>query len=262
MASADRIAMIGTGLMGRPMAERILGTGYPLSVYNRTLEKATPLKDLGAKVAKSGVDAILESQCIVLMLSDYEAIRDVLFERESIRALSGRTVIQMGTISQEESVALSEQIREYGGDYFEAPVLGSIPEAMEGRLLVMAGASSNQFEKWSGLLRCFGPDPLLIGPVGQAAALKLAMNQLIAGLTSAFSLSLAFVQRSGVPLDHFMNINQNLVISASGHKKGILAIVIHDELDIDGHVFFVPDPAGLYQQLLLFGQKILPHDIQ
>ena len=158
MVFEDRIAMIGAGLMGRPMAERILRAGYPLSAYNRTLEKAAPLKELGAKVTQSGVDAILDSHCIVLMLSDYEAIRDVLFGPDCTRALSGRTVIQMGTISPEESVTLSKQIKEHGGDYFEAPVLGSIPEAMEGKLIVMVGASSDQFERWSGLLRCFGPD--------------------------------------------------------------------------------------------------------
>ena len=129
MASLDRIAIMGTGLMGRPMAERILRAGYPLSAYNRTVEKAAPLKDLGAKITKSGVDAILESDCIVLMLSDCGAIRDVLFCRDSAGAISGRTVIQMGTISPKESLALRERIMKHGGDYFEAPVLGSIPEA-------------------------------------------------------------------------------------------------------------------------------------
>jgi 3-hydroxyisobutyrate dehydrogenase len=153
------------------------------------------------------------------MLSDYEAIRDVLFSRDSTSALSGRTFIQMGTISPQESVTLSKLIMKHGGDYFEAPVLGSIPEAMEGKLIVMVGGSSDQFERWSGLLSCFGPDPLLIGRVGQAAALKLAMNQLIAGLTSAFSLSLAFVQCSGVPTEHFMDILRKSALYAPSFDK-------------------------------------------
>lgn len=80
-----------------------------------------------------------------------------------------------------------------GGDYFEAPVPGSIAEAMEGKLIVMTGGSSAQFERWSGLFRCYGPKPLCIGRVGQAAAFELALNQLITALTSVFSLSLAFV---------------------------------------------------------------------
>ena len=143
----------------------------------------------------------------------------MLGDRDSIRALSGRKVIQMGTISPEESLTLSKEIMEHSGDYFEAPVLGSIPEAMEGKLIVMVGASSDQFERWSKLLRCFGPEPILIGKVGQAAALKLAMNQLIAGLTSAFSLSLAFVQCSAVPPEHFMDILRKSALYAPTFDK-------------------------------------------
>jgi 3-hydroxyisobutyrate dehydrogenase len=228
MTHSDKIAIIGTGLMGRPMAERILAAGYPLSAYNRTLEKAAPLKDLGAKVAESGVDAILNSSCIVLMLSDYEAIRHVLFGRDSTGALSGRTFIQMGTISPQESVSLSKDIMKYGGDYLEAPVLGSTPEAMEGKLIVMVGASPDQFERWSVLLSCFGPDPLLIGRVGQAAALKLAMNQLIAGLMSAFSLGLAFVESSGVSADRFMDILRQSAFYAPTFDKKLRRMLERD----------------------------------
>jgi 3-hydroxyisobutyrate dehydrogenase len=231
MASTDRIAIIGTGLMGRPMAERILKAGYPLSAYNRTLEKTTPLKDLGAKVTESGVDAISESDCIILMLSDYKAIRQVIFGRDSTGALSGRTFIQMGTISPQESVSLSKDIMKYGGDYLEAPVLGSIPEAREGKLIVMVGGSSDQFERWFGLLRCFGPDPLLIGRIGQAAALKLAMNQIIAGLTSAFSLSLAFVQCSGIPAENFMNILRKSFLYAPAFDKKLPRMLERDFFD-------------------------------
>jgi 3-hydroxyisobutyrate dehydrogenase len=101
---------------------------------------------------------------------------------------------------------LNEQVIASGGEYLEAPVLGSIPEAVSGGLIVLVGSSPEQFEHWSGLLRCFGPEPLLIGPVGQASALKLALNQLIASLTAAFSLSLGFVQRKGIKVDLFMKI--------------------------------------------------------
>ena len=116
----------------------------------------------------------------------------------------------------------------HGGDYFEAPVLGSIPEAAEGKLIVMVGASSSQFERWSGLLRCFGPDPLLIGRVGQAAALKLAMNQLIASLTAAFSLSLAFVKCNGVSTDDFMGTLSKSALYASTFDKKLRRMLERD----------------------------------
>lgn len=246
MASNDRIAIIGTGLMGRPMAERILRDGYLLSVYNRTPEKAAPLGDLGAKVTKSAVDAIMESDCIILMLSDYRAIRDVLFFRDNAGSLSGRTFMQMGTISPEESVSLSKLIMKRGGDYLEAPVLGSIPEAKEGKLLVMVGASSDQFERWSPLLSCFGPEPLLIGRVGQAAALKLAMNQLIAALTSAFSLSLAFVQCSGVSTDRFMDIIRQSALYAPTFDKKLRRMLERDFSDPNFPTKHLSKDIGLF----------------
>jgi 3-hydroxyisobutyrate dehydrogenase len=228
------------------MAERILKAGYPLTAYNRTIAKAAPLKDLGAKVTKNGIDSILESDCIVLMLSDYRALRGVLFSRDTTRALSGRTFLQMGTISPDESVALSKHIMKHGGDYLEAPVLGSIPEAAEGKLIVMVGASPDQFERWSPLLSCFGPEPLVIGRVGQAAALKLAMNQLIAALTSAFSLSLAFVQCSGVSTDRFMDILRQSALYAPTFDKKLRRMLEQDFSDPNFPTKHLAKDIGLF----------------
>ena len=213
------IALLGTGLMGRPMAERILQAGHKLAVFNRTLEKAHPLKHLGAKIASRAEEAIQSSECVLLMLADAQAIQDVLFSHGSRTELSGRTVIQMGTISSLESIELNKKVSEYGGNYLEAPVLGSIPEALTGGLIVLVGSSPEQFEHWSGLFKCFGPKPLLIGPVGQASALKLALNQLIASLTAAFSLSLGFVQRKGIPVNLFMKILRDSALYAPTFDK-------------------------------------------
>ena len=213
------IALLGTGLMGRPMAERILQAGHKLAVFNRTLEKAHPLKHLGAKIASRAEEAIQSSECVLLMLADAQAIQDVLLSDRSRKELSGRTVIQMGTISSLESIDLNRRVSEYGGNYLEAPVLGSIPEALTGGLIVLVGSSPEQFEHWSGLFKCFGPKPLLIGPVGQASALKLALNQLIASLTAAFSLSLGFVQRKGIPVNLFMKILRDSALYAPTFDK-------------------------------------------
>jgi 3-hydroxyisobutyrate dehydrogenase len=219
MKPKENIALLGTGLMGRPLAETIARAGYRLTVWNRTREKALPLADHGAAVARSPAEAIEAADCILLMLADYPAICDVLLSPEAATALSGRPVLQMGTIAPEQSVFLSRRLADRGAEYLEAPVLGSIPEAASGRLLVMAGATARQFDRWSGLLECFGPEPLLIGEVGKAAALKLAMNQLIAGLTASFSLSLALVQKSGVSTDRFMDILRKSALYAPTFDK-------------------------------------------
>ena len=141
-----KVAFIGTGLMGRPMAERLLGAGYQVSVFNRSREKAESLRSAGAEISPSVAEAVQSANCLILMLADAAAIRQVIFDSRPRPELKGRTVIQMSTISPSESIAFQEEVRVQGGDYLEAPVLGSIPEASAGNLLVMVGGSKIQFD--------------------------------------------------------------------------------------------------------------------
>ncbi|MEJ2428012.1 MAG: NAD(P)-dependent oxidoreductase [Deltaproteobacteria bacterium] len=215
-----KVAFIGTGLMGRPMAERVLAAGYQVSVFNRSMEKAESLRSAGAKIAVSAAEAIRSANCLILMLADAAAIRQVIFDSRPRPELKDLTVIQMGTISPSESIAFQDEVRKLGGDYLEAPVLGSIPEATAGNLLVMVGGSKKQLDRWSDLLQIFGPHPLMIGEVGKASALKLAMNQLIASLTAGFALSLGFVQKHNIEVDLFMKIlRQSALFAPTFDKK-------------------------------------------
>ena len=223
-----KVALIGTGLMGRPMAERILAAGHELVVYNRSNSKAEPLRSLGSEVANTAAEAVESTECVILMLADAPAIREVLLEKSPKLDLRERTVIQMGTISPAESIDFQRNVLEGGGEYLEAPVLGSIPEASEGKLLVMVGASKSQFDSWSGFLQCFGPEPLLIGKVGKASALKLALNQLIGSLTTGFALSLGFVERQGVEVDLFMKILRRSGLYAPTFDKKLQRMLDRD----------------------------------
>jgi 3-hydroxyisobutyrate dehydrogenase len=112
----------------------------------------------------------------------------------------------MGTISPRQSLGFKERWESAGGEYLEAPVLGSIPQARVGTLVVMVGSRRDQYERWLPVLESFSPEPLYIGPVGKASALKLALNQLIPSLTAAFSFSLGLVRRNGLDIDQFLKI--------------------------------------------------------
>ena len=213
-----RIGMIGTGLMGFPMAMRLLETGYPVIVYNRTTSKVEPLREAGATVAGTPQGLIATSDCILLMLTNQDAIESVLFRSEFQSFLSGKTVISMGTISPTDSKTIQKEILKAGGNYLEAPVLGSIPEAKAGTLQIMVGSTETQFHQWLNLLKFLG-EPKYIGEVGSAAALKLALNQLIASLTTAFALSLNFVQQQGVDLELFMEILRKSALYAPTFDK-------------------------------------------
>lgn len=213
------VSVLGTGLLGRAVAERLHECGYRITVYNRTKAKTEPLRALGLEVKESATDAMHAAEVVILLLADAVAIRQVLFAEPAKQAIAGRTIIQMGTIGPSESRSLDREVTAAGGAYVEAPVLGSIAEAKDGTLLVMVGATPTQFEQWQPLFRALGSSPRLIGPVGKAAALKLALNQLIAAEIAAFSLSLGLIQRSGVDVDTFMEILRASALFAPTFEK-------------------------------------------
>lgn len=217
--------------MGQPMAGRLLHSGLSVVAYNRTASKLEPLQRAGVEIADSPQNAIASSDCVIVMLTNAAAIQEVLLSEASRRELSDRTVIQMSTIAPSESQAIGGAIASAGGEYLEAPVLGSIPQAESGELQVMVGASPEQFQTWSKLLKHFGPEPMLIGPVGSAAALKLALNQLIASLTTAFALSLGFVQRQGVEVEQFMQILRQSALYAPTFDKKLQRLLAGNYAD-------------------------------
>lgn len=201
-----KVAFLGTGLMGRPMALRLLNAGYEVIAYNRTREKALPLESAGAKVVSQPSEAINEASAAIVMVADYSACQAVLFPEKNQVNLSSKTIIQMSTISSRQSLNLKEEVQKKGGEYLEAPVLGSIAEAEKGELVVLVGSTPAQFERWHSLLKCFTPEPIYVGEVGQAATFKLALNQLIASLTTSFAFSLGLIKKRGISLDLFMQV--------------------------------------------------------
>lgn len=200
------VSLLGTGLLGTPIALRLASTGLEVTVWNRTPSKAEPLREAGLEVAQTAAGALLASPVAILMLADAPAIREVLFAAEALAALAGRTVVQMGTIGPDESRAFAAEVAAAGGEWVEAPVLGSIPQADSGTLQVMVGGTAVQLERLGPLLARLGTDVRHVGNVGSAAALKLALNQLIGSLTAAFATSLAYVRAEGLDAETFMEI--------------------------------------------------------
>src|SRR5574340_1570399 len=118
------VALLGTGLLGRAVAERLHATGHNLSAYNRSAEKTLPLCRLGIRIAQTAEDAISHAKAVLLLLADAAAIRALLFDQATRRVVTGRTIIQMGTIGPSESGSIRQEIEQLGGRYLEAPVLG------------------------------------------------------------------------------------------------------------------------------------------
>jgi len=222
-----RVGIIGTGLMGGPMTLKLQASGYQVTAYNRTPEKLKSLAEAGVAIATSALEVLQSSDCTLLMLTNGEAIAEVILNPTTQPGLAGHTIIQMGTIAPTETKTLAQQVRDCGGNYLEAPVLGSIPEVKKGTLLVMVGASEADFEQWCPLLQTFGPEPLHVGPVGSAATVKLAMNQLIASLTTAFALSLHLIQHEGIDVEAFMQLVRQSALYAPTFDKKLQRMLDH-----------------------------------
>ena len=216
------IGILGIGLMGHAFVERFLSQGFTVRVFNRSQNNIKDLAENGVIVCPTADELISLSSTIILMVSDADAINNLLqFHKygDKQKDLQGKTILQMATISPGQSKETGEVISSRGGRYLEAPVLGSIPEAKTGTLIIMAGGSKDVFEDALPALQVLGTAPRYIGETGSAAALKLAMNQLIASLTAGFSLSLGYAIKNGVDTDVFMDTVRESALYAKTYDK-------------------------------------------
>ena len=221
---------MGIGLMGQAFVERYLSQGFTVRVFNRSHDNIKDLVESGVIVCSTADELISLSSTIILMVSDAEAISNLLplckhgamqSNRQGDKQdnLQDKTILQMATISPRQSKETGAAISLCGGHYLEAPVLGSIPEAKTGTLIIMAGGSKDVFEDALPVLQVLGTAPRYIGETGSAAALKLAMNQLIAALTAGFSLSLGYAIKNGVDTDVFMETVRESALYAKTYDK-------------------------------------------
>jgi len=222
------VALLGTGLLGSAIATRLLSVGCSLRVWNRDPDRCQPLMSAGAQRFDDPAQAVAGASTVITVLRDGPVTSAVV---ASLGDLDQCCVMPMGTMGISESVALDEQVRRQGGLYLEAPVLGSRPEALAGRLLVMAGGDQAVFDQQCALLKHLALEPKRVGAVGTGAASKLALNQLIASLTHGYSLALRLIQASGLEVDSFMDVLRPSALYAPTVDKKLKRMLSHDYSD-------------------------------
>jgi 3-hydroxyisobutyrate dehydrogenase-like beta-hydroxyacid dehydrogenase len=223
-----KVALLGLGLMGLAIAHRLVHCGHEVVAWNRSKTRLQTAKDEGLKVEASLVEAVCTGEVLILTLSDAQAIRDVLLDGSVKPLINGKTVLQMGTILPDESRDIAAEVEAEGGDYLEVPVLGSIPEVKSGELIIMVAGSENAYHQTLLMLRGLGKEVEHLGPVGKAAAAKLAMNQLIASLTVGFSQSLGLIRAEGVEVEQFMGLLRQSALYAPTFDKKLQKFMEHD----------------------------------
>ena len=177
----QNIGFIGTGLMGFPMAKNILKAGYKVKAFNRSKNKAEPLKDFGAEISNSIGELVKESHVVITMLTNDDAVNEVLGSDEFLNNLKpNSTVIDMSSVKQTTAVNHGKNLKSRKINYLDAPVSGGTIGAEEASLAIMIGGEQIVFESVKDILKSMG-NPTLVGPIGCGQVSKLA-NQIIVGL--------------------------------------------------------------------------------
>ena len=177
----QNIGFIGTGLMGFPMAKNILKAGYKVRAFNRSKNKAEPLKDFGAEISNSIRELVKESHVVITMLTNDDAVNEVLGSDEFLNNLKpNSTVIDMSSVKQTTAVNHGKNLKSRKINYLDAPVSGGTIGAEEASLAIMIGGEQMVFDSVKDILKSMG-NPTLVGPIGCGQVSKLA-NQIIVGL--------------------------------------------------------------------------------
>jgi 3-hydroxyisobutyrate dehydrogenase len=185
-----KLAFLGLGAMGTPMATRLIDAGHDVTVWNRTRSRAEAF-DGRARVASSPSDAVAGVEAVITMLATPETLFEVLFGPDGVveGIDAGTTAIDMSTIGPDNVFDVAGKLPE-GVELVDAPVLGSVSNAVDGTLEIFVGATEAAFARWKGVLGAMGT-PLLLGPGGAGAAMKLVANSTLAGLQGLIGEALA-----------------------------------------------------------------------
>jgi 3-hydroxyisobutyrate dehydrogenase len=189
-SSVVSVAVCGLGLMGLPIAHRLLASGFRTTVWNRSPDAARSAAARGARVAATPAEAAAQADLVITMLASPGALFEVVLGPDGVAAGAPRALAQTGTVACDDIAALAARLPE-GCDLLDAPVLGSVPQAADGNLRLLVGADESVFTRWSPVLARLG-EPVHVGPVPSGSALKhvhLAANApMVALLAEAIAL--------------------------------------------------------------------------
>ena len=195
-----RIGYLGAGLMGRPMAERLLKAGYAVTVWNRTRAKLDPLVAAGAIDAQTPAGLAGASDLVLMCLMDAAAVEAVVFGDDGIASVSGpATLVDFSSIHPDATRALAARLKAANGmAWIDAPVSGGVPGAEAGSLAIMAGGAADDIEKVRPVVMHLCQRLTRMGDVGAGQTTKL-VNQIISGCTMAITAeAVCFAEKAGV----------------------------------------------------------------
>ncbi len=210
-----RVAFLGLGIMGRPMAAKLVQAAHEVAVWNRTAGKDVE----GARAASSPADAANGAEVIWLCVSDTKAVENVLFGTNGVETslAPGMAIVDSSTISPSATQRFAERVKNRGVDYVDAPITGSKIAAEAGTLIFMAGGADAVLARLQPLFQAMGKQVFHMGATGKGQATKLVMNLQIALIYEGFAEALALGTKLGVDVEKLLPL-----VQASMVRSGVV----------------------------------------
>jgi 3-hydroxyisobutyrate dehydrogenase len=207
----QKIGFIGLGKMGIPMAQNLIKAGYELTVFNRNSAKASDLINAGAKVVSHPVNLLPQCDVIILMVSDDAAVNAIFKGKDGLLSgdIAQKIIINMSTVSPSISKEMEELMAQKNGNYIDAPVSGSLKQAQEGTLVIMAGGNSEAFDRVKPIFDCLGKLALHLGLTGSGNNAKLAINALLSFHAQGLAEAIAFARNKGIKTSDLLELINN-----------------------------------------------------
>ncbi len=213
----QKIAFIGLGIMGQPMALNLLKAGFPLTVFNRTRSKAEPLERTGARVASSPAEAARDAEIVMTIVSDTAAMEEMVLGKggilETIR--EGAVLIDSSTISPTASRKFACHLAGKGAKMLDAPVTGSKHGAAAGELTFMIGGDRDVLERVMPVLKILGKKHIYCGANGAGLSAKLAQNAIQATMVEIFCEGFVLAVKAGIQPQTMFEIVQSSLARAA-----------------------------------------------
>ena len=227
MPELETVAVLGTGLMGAPMARNIARAGMRVRAWNRTREKAAPLADEGIEISESPADAVASADAAITMLTSGDVVREVMADEGNALANMGEDAVwlQMSTVGIAATEELQGLAREAGVAFLDAPVLGTKQPAEEANLIVVAAGPRDAIERCKPVFDAVGSRTITLEEPGDATRLKLVLNNWVLSVTVATAETIGLAERLGIDPGRFLDaIEGGNLDSAYARLKGRMMI--------------------------------------
>lgn len=225
-----KVGLVGLGIMGSGMASVLLKAGFPLTVYNRSPERAVPIGAQGARVASTPKDAAADCDVLLAMLADDNASRQVW--TTGVGALAGAKkgaiLIECSTISPKWARELSILAAKQGCGFLDAPVTGSRAQASSGSLRFLIGGDKEIIQRADPVLKALGSEIIPLGPTGSGALMKLINNMICGVQIASLAEAVSLIEKGGLNLTEAVHV---LTSGAPGSPlvRGITTRVIEGD---------------------------------